>query len=599
MKYRNEDIDKLLDILKIEEVVGEVVDLKKSGSNYKGLCPFHSDSSPSFMVSPQKNIAKCFVCGNGGNPITFYMKYHSVDFTTAVEQLAKKYGVHMEVVSSTSDASAKKYERLYQLMEDASEYFADKIFQNEGKEAFEYLYRRGFKADFIKNNDIGFSGTSWDEIIPYLSEKGYEPEELVDTGLIKKGDKGYYATFRNRIMFPIKNSSDRIVAFGGRTLENDSGTAKYLNSPETIIYHKSRTLYGIKQKGNLIRKKSYAILMEGYLDVLKAHSHGFDVALASLGTAFTPEQAELLKRYTSNVIIAFDMDNAGRQAVERTAFVLKEYGFNIRVLEYKDAKDPDEFLTKFGKEKFLECVRDSKEIFDFLYSYYSKSFNLEDLMSKQNFINSFKEFFLSVESDLEKNLYLDRLSGNLSLDKNILYEELIKNNKKIHKKNFVKEYNINTPLEKEHKKEKINKLEEESLKLLLSFFDFAYFLKDKKIQNSLLKKVVDLILKEGNKIENNRFLLESELFDDEEKQNLFEYIALTLTLDNKNIQSLYIELFISWFRLELGEAISQAKKEKQILKMLELKKIEDSLNSAYEVNESFVKDLYKNFKNLF
>jgi DNA primase len=527
------------------------------------------------------------------------MKYHSVDFGTAIEQLSKKYGVHMEATSSYSDVSIKKYDRLYQLMNDATEYFADKIFQNEGKEAFEYLYKRGFKADFIKNNNIGFSGTSWDEIISHLVEKGYSLEDLIDTGLIKKGDRGYYATFRNRIMFPIKNSSDKIVAFGGRTLETDSNTAKYLNSPETVIYHKSRTLYGIKQKGSLIRKKSYAILMEGYLDVLKAHSYGFDVALASLGTAFTTEQAELLKRYTSNVIIAFDMDNAGRQAVERTSFVLKEYGFNIRVLEYKDAKDPDEFLSKFGKEKFLECVRDSKEIFDFLYSYYSKSFNLDDLMSKQNFINSFKEFFLSIDSDLEKNLYLDRLSGNLSLDKNILYEELIKNNKKIHKKNFVKEYNISTPFKKEHKTEKINKLEEESLKLLLSFFDFAYFLKDKKIKNSLLKKVIDLILEEGTKIENNRFLLESELFNDEEKQNLFEYIALTLTLDNKNIQSLYIELFISWFRLELGEAISQAKKEKQILKMLELKKIEDSLNSTYEVNESFVKNLYKNFKNLF
>lgn len=599
MKYRNEDIDKLLDTLKIEEVVGEVVDLKKTGSNYKGLCPFHNDSSPSFTVSPQKNIAKCFVCGNGGNPITFYMKYYSIDFTTAVEQLSKKYNVDIQAMTSYSEKNQKKHEKLYKLMEDASEYFSNKIFENEGKEAFEYLYKRGFKADFIKNNNIGFSGRSWDEIIGYMEAKGYELEDLVDAGLIKKGDRGYYSTFRNRIMFPIKNSGDRVVAFGGRTLEKESNVAKYVNSPETLIYHKSRTLYGIKQKGNLIRKKSYAILMEGYLDVLKAHSYGFDVALASLGTAFTPEQAELLKRYTSNVIIAFDMDNAGRQAVERTSFVLKEYGFNIRVLEYKDAKDPDEFLTKFGKEKFLDCVKDSKEIFDFLYSYYSKSYNLEDLMSKQNFINSFKEFFLSVESDLEKNLYLDKLSSNLSLDKNILHEELIKNNKKIHKKNFIKGYNISTPSKKEQKKEKINKLEEESIKLLLSFFDFSYFLKDKKIQSSFLKKVIDYIIKERDKIENNKALLESDFFDEDEKQILFEYIALTLTSDDKNIKDLYLELFISWFRLELSEAISQAKEEKQILKMLELKKIEDSLNNTYEINELFVKDLYKNFKNLF
>ncbi len=594
MKYREEDIQKLLDTLKIEDVVGQVVELKRSGANYKGLCPFHQDSSPSFMVSPQKNISKCFVCGNGGNPITFYMKYHNMDFSNAVKELAEKYNIDIKAIGRSQSQKFESYKKYYDLMEVTKEYFAEKLFSNEGRFAFEYLNSRGFKADFIKENHIGFAPNSWDDMINYLSSRGYEVEDLVEVGLAKKGDKGYYSTFRNRIIFPIENVQGQTIAFGGRTLEDSKNIAKYLNSPETVIFHKGNNLYGIRDRGNLIRKKSYAMLMEGYMDVLKARSYGFDVAIASLGTAFTDEQAELLKRYTSNVIIAYDMDVAGRKAVEKTALILKEKGFNIRVLEFEDAKDPDEYLSTFGKESFLERVKESKEIFDFLYSHYAKDFDLNDLMSKQNFINKFKEFFQNIETDLEKSLYIDKLSKNIDIDIDLLKDILIVNNKKIEKKQIIKR-DLSSFAVKKTKSNKMSPIEEESLKLILAEYRYLDFVKEKNIKNDFLRKVIDIYINLEEK--KATLLIESEEFDDNEKMLLSDYVVGNMTLNQEEINKLYEEIFVSWFRIELSEKSKKAKEKRELMKMFNLKKIEDRL-SGNGKDKEYVKNLYKEFKSL-
>ncbi len=594
MKYREEDIQKLLDTLKIEDVVGQVVELKRSGANYKGLCPFHQDSSPSFMVSPQKNISKCFVCGNGGNPITFYMKYHNMDFSNAVKELAEKYNIDIKAIGRSQSQKFESYKKYYDLMEVTKEYFAEKLFSNEGRFAFEYLNSRGFKADFIKENHIGFAPNSWDDMINYLSSRGYEVEDLVEVGLAKKGDKGYYSTFRNRIIFPIENVQGQTIAFGGRTLEDSKNIAKYLNSPETVIFHKGNNLYGIRDRGNLIRKKSYAMLMEGYMDVLKARSYGFDVVIASLGTAFTDEQAELLKRYTSNVIIAYDMDVAGRKAVEKTALILKEKGFNIRVLEFEDAKDPDEYLSTFGKESFLERVKESKEIFDFLYSHYAKDFDLNDLMSKQNFINKFKEFFQNIETDLEKSLYIDKLSKNIDIDIDLLKDILIVNNKKIEKKQIIKR-DLSSFAVKKTKSNKMSPIEEESLKLILAEYRYLDFVKEKNIKNDFLRKVIDIYINLEEK--KATLLIESEEFDDNEKMLLSDYVVGNMTLNQEEINKLYEEIFVSWFRIELSEKSKKAKEKRELMKMFNLKKIEDRL-SGNGKDKEYVKNLYKEFKSL-
>lgn len=596
MKVRDEDVEKLLNSLKIEEVVGEVVSLKRSGTSYKGLCPFHNDTSPSFTVSPQKNIAKCFSCGAGGNPISFYSQYHKVSFNEACIELSKKYNISIKLEKNFDEAKEKEYEKLYKLMEEARDYFAENIFNNEGREAFEYLNKRGLSVQFIKENYIGYSLNSWDRLLNHFTSKGYSVEDLLNVGLIKKGDKGYYDVFRNRVMFPITNISGKTIAFGGRTLEDRKDIAKYLNSSDTILFNKGQNLYGIKERGSLIRKKNYSILMEGYMDVLKAHSFGFDTALASLGTALTHEQGELLKRYSSNVIIAYDMDEAGRKATERTSLILKEQGFNIRVLEFVDAKDPDEYLNKFGKEKFLERVKESKEIFDFLYETYAKDYNLGDLLGKQNFVLSFKNFFSILDKDIEKALYLEKLSKNLEIDKSFLEKELITNNKKEQNRNFRQNIEKSNYIENKKQELIINPLERESLKLSLVYPEFAEFFSHKKIENSSVKKILDLIceeIKTDDKTYGSK-LIENNLLSEEEKEIVLVYLTSYMSLSDANKEKLYFELFKDWFRIELNDAMKSSDNAmaKLTLKIM-LKKMEDE-----KTDKEFIKNLYKDFKNL-
>ena len=449
MKYRSEDIENLLSHLRIEEVVGDEIELKKSGANYKGLCPFHPDTTPSFSVSPTKNICKCFVCGAGGNAIKFYSMYHKISYEEAVGELAKKYNIPIKAYENKNFRQKEENEKYYKIMEEAHNYYQENIFENQGRVALEYLNKRGVSPKVIRENQLGYALSEWSGLFDHLIKKGFQKDDIVELGLAKNGEKGIYDAFRNRIMFPIYSVSGRIIAFGGRTLESSKEIPKYINSPDTPIFKKGKNLYGIKDKGSILKKKNYSLLMEGYMDVLSAHSYGFDVALASLGTAFTYEQGELLKKYTNNVIMSLDMDSAGQMATERTALILKNLGFNIRVLKLENAKDPDEYLKTFGKEAFLKCVKNSLEIFDFLYELYSKEYDLSNIMSKEKFIARFKEFFKNVESTLERSLYLDKLAKYTNLDKNLLKETLIDNN--VYKK-------VEEKIEIFSKKEKENKL---------------------------------------------------------------------------------------------------------------------------------------------
>ena len=599
MRIRDEDVEKLLNSLKIEEVVGEVVSLKRSGANYKGLCPFHSDTSPSFTVSPQKNIAKCFSCGAGGNTISFYSQYHKISFNEACLELAKKYNIDIQFEKFFDEAKEKEYEKLYGLMEEARDFFAEMIFNNEGRDAFEYLNKRGLSVQFIKENNIGYSPNSWDKLLNHFIDKGYSVEDLLNVGLIKKGDKGYYDTFRDRIMFPISNIGAKTIAFGGRTMEDRKDIAKYLNSSDTILFNKGHNLYGIKERGSLIRKKNYSILMEGYMDVLKAHSFGFDTAIASLGTAFTTDQGELLKRYSSNVIIAYDMDGAGRKAKERTGLILKEQGFNIRVIEFDDAKDPDEYLNSFGKEKFLERVKESKEIFDFLYEFYAKEYNLNDLLGKQNFVLAFKPFFSILEKDIEKALYLEKLAKNLEIDKSFLEKELISNNKKESSKFFKKVENKNYFIEKKDTKSIINSLESQSLKLSLVYSNFVDFFWDKKIESPIVRKIINLVKEEINtdKVNYSKKLIQNNSLNEEEKGLVLVYLTSYMSLSESNKEKLSYELIKSWFRIEINEEMKKYKESMKLNQYFQLKQILKKLEDDKENNE-FVNNLYKDFKNL-
>lgn len=595
MKYRSEDIDNLINQLKIEEVVGEVVELKKSGANYKGLCPFHQDTTPSFSVSPSKNICKCFSCGAGGNPVTFYSQYYKISFEEAAEQLAKKYNISLRAykINMTQE---KENDKFYRIMNEAHRFFQERIFENDGRKALEYLSGRGVNPKFIRENEIGFAPNEWNALYDYLVIKGFDKEDIIALGLAKEGDKGIYDAFRNRIMFPIYSPQGSIIAFGGRTLETSKEIPKYINSPDTPIFKKGKNLYGIKDKGNVLRKKNYSILMEGYMDVLSAHLYGFDVALAALGTAFTLEQGQLLKRYTNNVILSLDMDKAGQSATEKTAMILKNLGFNIRVLSFQNAKDPDEFLKKYGKDEFLKAVKNSLEIFDFLYELYSREYDLSNIMSKQNFIERFKEFFQNVESSLEKTLYLDKLSKALNIDKSILQDILINNNK-------YRELKNSTYSEEKGNREKTpvgNTLEDLTMELILSDISYYDYFKEKIPESPLCRKMFMLFkeMREQGETFNGKMLKEfiekGNLSEKEaEKVLMLQIYSIDDYSDTRKREADLKEIFTSWFRKELKEA---QKVRENIMVNIKLKRLESELYADLSFQDTLGK--YEQFKNI-
>lgn len=596
MKYKTEDIDLLIDSLKIEEVVGEFVELKKAGANYKGLCPFHPDTTPSFMVSPSKNICKCFVCGAGGNPISFYSQYKKISFLEAIEELSKKYGIPIKGIDNNSIKQQDNYEKYYEIMREAHNFYKDMIFSNQGRVALEYLAGRKLNPKIIKENGLGFAPDRWSELNDYLLSKGYESKDLLKLGLIKEGENGNnYDVFRNRIMFPIYSTKGEIIAFGGRTLEKDKETPKYINSPDTPIFKKGKNLYGLERSG-IIRKKNYAMLMEGYMDVLSAYIYGFDVALAPLGTALTEEQGILLKKYTSNIILSFDSDAPGQAATERAGLILKSLGFNIRILKLEGAKDPDEYLKQFGKESFLKCVKNSVEIFDFLFSYYLKEYDLSNMMSKQNFINRFKEFFQCVDTELEKTLYLDRLSKELEIEKDILKDILIDKNRKKSRKFEEDLVNINMGEESEI----INRVEKDTVFLILANRKYFDYFRDKNIKGSLTKKIY-------------QYLKSSEA--DESVVNIPEHIELTSqemeqwqliicslienSSNEKKIEELLKETFLSWFKQEIESSYRRVKSMDLVTGLMLVNKIKQ-LEIALSKTNSFdeIENMYKNFKEI-
>ena len=602
MYFRNEDIEKLLDSLRIEEVVAEFIDLKKAGSSYKGLCPFHADTTPSFSVNPGKRICKCFVCGSGGNAINFYSKIKNIPYMEAVKELSKKYRINIvEYNPKNTDINNEKF---YQIMEDSHNFFMDKIFEQDSRTALNYLSNRGLDTDLIKEHRLGYAPAKWSELYDFLKEKNYSDEDLLTLGLIKRNEEGkIYDAFRNRIIFPIFSISNRIIAFGGRSLEKNDAVPKYINSPDTPIFKKGKNIYGIERATN-IRNKNYSILMEGYMDVLSANIFDFDTSIAPLGTALTVEQAQLIKRYSSNILLCFDMDKAGKVATERASLILKSQGFNIRVLQFDDAKDPDEYLKKNGREAFLEVVQNSLEIFDFLYELYSSEYDLTNIIAKQNFIERFKEFFSSLTTDLEKEMYLKNLSEKIDISIDILRKTLVEENKK---KFITRDYTEEKEelIEKKEFKE-ANNLELSIVEMLLKKPEYYEFFKEEKFESDIANKTLKFFeekIKENFNFESNNLIREFEKYIRSEDDYL-DYIENTniariilnyvMDLTHGEKEKNYIELFKSYFRLKIK---LRDKTNDDFQKKVYFSKFKEKIEKSKSVEEFM--EIYNSFKHLF
>ncbi len=360
MSSRDSALEEIKDRIDIVDMISDYVHLKKTGQNWKGLCPFHSEKTPSFTVSPAKQIFHCFGCGSGGDIFTFLVRYENLTFPEALRMLAGRAGVTLEE-SRKSVVKAGEKETLFNMHRDALEFFQHNLAKSN--RAMEYLKSRGIDIDARKVFSLGYAPKSWNNLLTYLGRKGYKQETVNKAGLAVKGERGYYDTFRDRVIFPIYDLKGDVTAFGGRSI--DASEPKYLNSPETLIFNKRRVLYGLDRAKSFIKETGTALFMEGYLDVITAHMHGFSNAVAPLGTAFTQEHGKLIKRFTGNVVLVFDSDTAGIKAAGNAADILFESGLDVKVLSLPAKEDPDGFLRKNGREAFSRLLEHPLSIIEF------------------------------------------------------------------------------------------------------------------------------------------------------------------------------------------------------------------------------------------
>ena len=436
--FSEEIIQKIKEENDIVDIVSEVVTLKKTGKNYLGRCPFHNEKTPSFTVSSEKQIYKCFGCGEAGNVISFVMKTRNMAFPEAVKLLGEKVGIVVDDADSPGKSSAanEKFKRIYDINIQAARYFYTNL--KRFKAPYEYLKGRGITDETIKKFGIGFSLDNWQGIRSYLKQRGFSEEEILELGLTTKNEKGnIYDRFRNRIIFPVFNVSGRVIGFGGRVL--DDSKPKYLNSPETPIFHKGTNLYGL----NLAIKNNQArtvIMVEGYMDVISLSQQGVTNVVATLGTALTEGQCKLLKRYIDTVIVSFDSDVAGQNATIRGLEILQKSGFDLKILQIPSGKDPDEFIRSFGREKFLNLVDGALPIIDFKLRMAEKGIDF----SKQEMVIKYLKRVVSVLKDLdplEKAVYIKQVSEKSGIGEEAIMESLDKNPNKSIENN--KNHNIN------------------------------------------------------------------------------------------------------------------------------------------------------------
>ena len=412
----------------IVEVISDRVLLKKSGANYKGLCPFHSEKTPSFIVSPAKQIFHCFGCNEGGNVYQFVMKIENISFPDSVLLLARKYGINITDQKIKGVNSSQK-NTLYDVNAMAAEFFQRQLSDlPQGKTAREYLRKRGITDNIIESFKIGYASTSWDGVHQFLKKKGISTDIQNSAGLIKERENGggYVDRFRERIIFTISDSEGRVVGFGGRVLNDTDSRPKYLNSPETLVYKKGNILYGLNITKDSIRKSKEAFLVEGYFDLITVYQHGIKNIIATSGTALTEDHARILRRYTDTVTLVFDGDEAGRNASDRGGIVLLNGGVKVKVISLPHGNDPDNFIREKRGEGFLNIARESKTFMEYIINKAIAESDLKSLDEKIRCINSIIPFLSIINNSVERSIYLSLLAEKTGVSEKAIMDEMSK-----------------------------------------------------------------------------------------------------------------------------------------------------------------------------
>ena len=560
----------------IVDVISDYMQLKSSGSNYTGLCPFHSEKTGSFMVSKSKQIYKCFGCNAGGDVISFVMRYENVDFMDAVKILARRCGITLE--RNISEEEKKKIQEINKFREIHTEaarfYFANLLgTKNPG---YEYLKKRGLSDKIIKKFGLGYSLNSWNSLMNYLLAKGYDKTDLVKCGLVthKTETNKYFDRFRNRVMFPIFNYNGKVIGFGGRVL--DDSLPKYLNSPETLVFNKRLNLYGLNISKKSI-KDDTLILVEGYMDLISLYQNNIENVVATLGTALTIEQARLIRKFAKNVIISYDSDQAGQNATLRAIDILLKADIKVKILNLKDCKDPDDFIKKYGFDGYKKAIEESDYYIKFKIDLLKNKYNLKNDTQKMNFVEESTLMLKKLKSPIEKDLYAKYLSDltNISVD-SIRASIGIKVSRNYNNKNNAKHTNVHRKIEQ------MSKIQDGYLKVETNFIKLL--MENKELRNSVISDI------------------KSDEFSIDETKEIFNYIIKNKELDKitiDKIKSLNIsEEYVNNIQNIQIEEINTYTLEstKNIIKQIKKNIIDNEIKSmSYQIKELSSKlELFKN-----
>lgn len=603
VRYSDELIDEVRKSNDIVDVISQYVNLKRSGRNFFGLCPFHNEKSPSFSVSPDKQIFHCFGCGVGGNVLHFVSKIENIGFIESLQMLANRANITLPTLNNDQDNKQEYLKsRVYEINKQAAQFYHENLYKPTAKIAQEYVKKRKLDNNTLTTFSIGYSG-NFDELYKHLKQQGFNDQEILASTLVNRNDKGQFIDrFRQRLMFPIQDERGRFVAFGGRILQDKpvkdalKPVGKYINSTENIVYSKGRHLFGLyaakKQKINKI------LIVEGYMDVISLHQRGITNVVASLGTALTEAQGRLLRRSCEQVVLGYDSDGAGQEATVRGLEILKNLGCDVRILQLdvplSDAKDPDEYILKFGPERLNKCIDNAISLVEYKIKKLKQTLNLEHPNDKIKFLTEIAKELSSIDSDLEKEVYVEKIARDYKISKEAIYAEINKllYGKKQNDKTQLKSNNLN--IEKSAKPQlKINndaitKKENTIIYLLINYPQESYY---------RLKNEIDY---EDFKDERNKTIVKK-LYEEYEKGNIInEESILDLFQDNEDIIN-----FLTWimaYDFEINDVdkainniLSNYEKDKLIFMRNE---IVEALENAENLTKEEIANLEENLSNV-
>ncbi len=569
LRYSDEIIEEIRQNNDVVDIISQYVHLTRKGRNYFGLCPFHNEKSPSFSVSPDRQIFHCFGCGVGGNVYTFLMKIEGITFKEALEQLAERANIQLPTLTSGADTAKEELKaKVYKVNEFTAEFYHQNLYKPNAKMAQEYVKKRKLNQETLEAYKIGFSG-KFDELYKALKQQGFGEKEILESGLVNKNDNGTYIDrYRNRLMFPICDARGKVIAFGGRVL--DDSKPKYINSPENIVYSKGRHLFGLNVAKKYSSKK--LLIVEGYMDVISLHQRGIENVVGALGTALTEQQGWLLRKSTEQVILGFDADGAGQTAVARSMEILQNMGCDMRVLQIEGAKDPDEFIVKFGEGRFKLAMENAISLVEFKVKNLRKDINLENAADKIKFLNEIAKILAKVENTIEREIYIEKIAKGYNISKEAIFAEVNKliysNSKGIQ---TLQEQNKTIRKVEQDKEEKISvnenliKRENTIIALLIDanknvFEKIKQNIKPEDFKDSINREIAQKLYEELEKQDSNI----NKLIDtfDEETQN---HITMVMATDYEieNVEKAVDDILQKYKREKLDD------RKQEILKQLE------------------------------